>query len=188
VLKQGILVVDTRKATLYAESHVPDTINIPLNKSFTNWAGALIPFDRDFYLIVDGNEDTVREAVSDLAMIGLDRVIGWFPANAVEKFTGAKESTTQVSVQTFKNAQPFVLDVRGRSEWDAGHMPDATNIPLAELPDRLKEVPRDTPIVVHCQGGGRSAIAASLLKADGIEDVSNLTGGYGEWAKQNRPK
>jgi rhodanese-related sulfurtransferase len=66
-------------------------------------------------------------------------------------------------------------------------MPGVNHIPLAELPDRIAEVPTDVPVVVHCQGGGRSAIAASLLKKRGVENVSNLTGGFGEWTKRKLP-
>ena len=189
VLNDGALVVDTRKATRYADAFVPGTINIPLNKSFTNWAGALIPFDRDFYLIVDGSDAAVHEATRDLAMIGMDRIAGWFNSDAVTSSHQRLGNTRQMGVQELAGAKDntFILDVRGRSEYDAGHLAGVKNIPLAELPDRLAELPSDQPIVVHCQGGGRSAIAASLLKANGHENVSNLTGGFGEWAKQGLP-
>jgi hydroxyacylglutathione hydrolase len=81
----------------------------------------------------------------------------------------------------------MILDVRGRSEWDAGHVPGATHIPLAELPARLGELPRDRTIAVHCQGGGRSAIAAGLLKASGFASVANITGGFGAWSAAGLP-
>lgn len=81
----------------------------------------------------------------------------------------------------------MVIDVRGRSEWDAGHIAGVPNIPLGTLPDRLGEIPRDRPIAVHCQGGGRSAIAASVLEANGFENVVNVTGGFGAWEKEGLP-
>jgi len=80
-----------------------------------------------------------------------------------------------------------VLDVRGRSEWDAGHMPGAVHIPLAELPARLPEIPAGRPIAVHCQGGGRSAIAASVLRAAGASPVANVTGGFEAWTAAGFP-
>jgi hydroxyacylglutathione hydrolase len=74
-----------------------------------------------------------------------------------------------------------VLDVRDESEYAAGHIPDVVNIPLGELPRRLAEIPKETPLVVHCQGGSRAGIAASLLAAHGVADVRNLEGGYRRW-------
>jgi hydroxyacylglutathione hydrolase len=77
--------------------------------------------------------------------------------------------------------------VRGAAEWASGHVPGAVHIPLAELPARVGELPRDRPIAVHCQGGTRSAIAASVLRAHGVDDVTNVRGGYGEWARAGLP-
>jgi hydroxyacylglutathione hydrolase len=195
VIDSKALVVDTRVATTFAEAHVPGTINIPRNKSFTNWSGALIPFDRDFHLIIDGGESAALDVARDLAMIGLDHIVGWFGTDAIDAWKSAGRAfdvTPQMDVHALadgknRDGKPFVLDVRTGAEWSAGHMPGVTHIPLAELPDRLAEVPTDVPVVVHCQGGGRSAIAASLLKEHGVENVSNLTGGFGEWAKQKLP-
>ena len=190
LLERGALVVDTRPAKVFAARHVPGTINIPLNKSFTTWAGSLIPFDREFYLIVsDGDGHIVDEATRDLAMIGLDGVAGYFVADAAVQ--GDLETTKQVSVsdlaEQMQTGGVQVIDVRAATEFDAGHLPGVTHIPLGSLPDRLKEISPDTPIVVHCQGGSRSAIAASILKANGFDDVANLTGGFGEWAKKGLP-
>jgi hydroxyacylglutathione hydrolase len=77
-----------------------------------------------------------------------------------------------------------VLDVRGQAEWEAGHIPGIANIPLGYLADRITEVPTDRPLVLHCQGGSRSAIAASVLAAHGIPHVVNLAGGFGRWARE----
>jgi hydroxyacylglutathione hydrolase len=74
-----------------------------------------------------------------------------------------------------------VIDVRGRAEWDEGHLPGVANIPVGYLVDRIAEIPRDRTVVVHCQAGSRSAIAASVLRANGVTDVVNLTGGFAEW-------
>jgi hydroxyacylglutathione hydrolase len=80
------------------------------------------------------------------------------------------------------NGSHVILDVRKRSEYAEGHIPDALNIPLAELPDRLGEIP-EGEVVVHCQGGSRSAIAASILQLHGRDEVSNMSGGFSEWAR-----
>ena len=81
-----------------------------------------------------------------------------------------------------ENKTASVVDVRSRSEFEDGHIHGAINIPLAELPRRLGDVP-EGPLVVHCQGGTRSAIASSVLSRSGRDDVSNMTGGFGEWER-----
>jgi len=184
-------VIDTRPAADFAEGHIPGTVNIPLNKSFNTWAGWLVPFDRDFHLIVD--DDRIGEAVRDLAMIGLDSVAGYFNADAVAEWSGSGELATigQISVgelaERMQTDDVKVIDVRGLSEWEAGHIPGASNIPVGLLPARLEEVPSASPVVVHCQSGGRSSIAASVLHSRGYTNVVNLTGGIEQWKKQKLP-
>jgi len=187
------LVVDTRPAAQFATGHIPGTINIPLNKSFTTWAGWLIPYDRDVYLIADC-DSRVDEAVRDLAMIGLDRVMGYFDATVIQSFaehhgglgviaqTAPRELEEWIAQDTAR-----VIDVRGRAEWEAGHIPGVDNIPLGYLADRLSEIPRNKTIVLHCQGGGRSSIAASVLSAHGFANVVNLAGGFGKWESEGLP-
>jgi len=77
-----------------------------------------------------------------------------------------------------------VIDVRHDGEWNEGHLPSAIHIPLGHLAERIAEVPDDKPVVVHCQGGGRSSIAASLLQKMGRKNVANLAGGYKAWVAQ----
>jgi hydroxyacylglutathione hydrolase len=80
-----------------------------------------------------------------------------------------------------------VIDVRGRAEWEAGHLPGVPNIPLGHLAARLDEVLRDRPVVLQCQGGARSAIAASVLQAHGLTNVVNLAGGFAAWQLAGLP-
>jgi hydroxyacylglutathione hydrolase len=195
VMKSGAIVVDTRHAADFAAGHVPGTINIALDKSFNTWAGWLLPFDRDFYLIIDNQcGHCVDEAVRDLAMIGLDRFVGYFGSTVVDVWAeGGGELVTvpQMSstalAEHMKNGDVAVLDVRGRTEWESGHLPGVENIPLGYLTDRLAEIPRDKPLVVHCQSGARSAIATSVLQAQGLTNVVNLTGGFADWQKAGHP-
>ena len=192
LLRQHAIVVDTRHSADFAEGHVPGTINIPLNRSFTTWAGWLIPFDRDCYLIT-GHADDALEAARDLAMIGLDRVAGFFGDDVVEAWRrahGPLATTAQVSADELDlppDNGVALVDVRDPGEWEAGHIPGVANIPLGYLTDRLDELPRDGRLVLHCQGGGRSAIGASLLQAHGFRNVSNLVGGFDAWARAGRP-
>ncbi len=193
-LGRGALVVDTRNAVEFAEAFVPGTINIPLNKSFTTWMGSLVPFTGDLYLIVDTSTTrSIDDAVRNLAMIGLDLVSGYFGTDAVMSGSGryTPSTVTQAGVRDLADRMRRdavqVIDVRGASEWDAGHLPGVRNMPLGSLSDHLGELSRERPVVVHCQGGGRSAIAASVLRASGFDHVENLTGGYAAWVTEGLP-
>jgi hydroxyacylglutathione hydrolase len=195
LLDADALVVDARHAADFAAGHVPGTINIPLGKSFTTWAGWLVPYDRDFHLLVgDDAGHAAAEAVRDLSAIGLDRVAGWFGAEAVSAWAaagGELATVPQMTVQELAARLPAgdvaVIDVRGRGEWDDGHLPGVENVPVGYLTDRLAELERARPLVVQCQGGARSAIAASLLQAHGFANVVNLVGGFAEWAAHGNP-
>ena len=195
LIGMGALVVDTRHMADYAAAHVPRTINIPLNQSFTTWAGWLVPYDRDFYLVInDQCTHCVEEAVRDLAMIGLDRVAGYFGSEVIGAWAAAgrplgsvPQTTSRDLANQLRQGAITVLDVRGRSEWEAGHLPGVKNIPVGYLADYLEDIPRDKPVVVHCQGGARSAIAASLLRARGYTNVINLSGGLADWQAAGHP-
>jgi hydroxyacylglutathione hydrolase len=190
-LTTGAVVVDTRRAAEFAAAHIPGTLNLPIDKSFSTWAGWLLPFDVDLHLIVDEPGDSAAAAAArQLAMIGFDRVAGYFGAAIVDEWRASGRAlgtvaqiTTRELASRVAAGTVAVIDVRNRGEWNAGHLAGAAHIPLGELAERIPEVPLDRPVVVHCQGGGRSAIAASLLKAHGIRDVANLTGGFGAWSK-----
>ncbi|MGI9182950.1 MAG: MBL fold metallo-hydrolase [Longimicrobiaceae bacterium] len=194
LLEEGALVIDTRPAADFGAAHVPGTITIPLNRSFNTWAGWLVPYDREFYLILDGTEDAqVEEVVRDLAMIGLDRVGGYFAADAMESWAtegGSLETIAQIGsaelAARLERGEVEVLDVRGRAEWEAGHLPGVENIPVGYLRDRTEEIPAGRPLVLHCQGGARSAIAASVLQAAGVKEVVNYSGGFAEWQRAGR--
>lgn len=181
-VQSGALVIDVRSGASFAQGHVPSTINIPYNKSFTNWAGWLIPYDQDFAVIVDERIDP-DDVARDLALIGLDRVLGYFTSDVLK---GRADLETTASIRTAElpsKNNALIIDVRNQNEWDAGHIPGAVHIPLGYLADRVDELPRDRELIVHCQGGGRAAIAASLLQSQGITSVSSLQGGYGEWRR-----
>jgi hydroxyacylglutathione hydrolase len=195
LLREGALIIDTRRAAEYAAGHVPGTLNIPLTRSFNTWAGWLIPYDRDFYLIVDDAEGlTVDVAAKDLTMIGLDRVAGFFDAESIAVWAAeGHELDTIPQIQSHELAARLaagmatVIDVRGQSEWQAGHLSGSANIPVGHLVDRLSEIPRDRLVVLQCQSGARSSIAASVLRFHGVRNVMNLADGITEWMAAGQP-
>ena len=193
-IEAGSVVVDTRPADEFARGAVPGTLSIPANRSFTTWAGWLLPYDRDLYLIVDERGGPgLDRLVHDLTGIGLDRIAGWFGSDAIEAGRhgpAALQTIPAVSPAELAEAmvqdRVTVLDVRSGSEWSAGHITAAVNIPLGELDARLAELPRNRALVVHCQTGPRASMAAALLLARGVQQVSLLSGGYAEWLASGR--
>ena len=187
----GPVLVDLRSGADFAAGHIPDSLSIPLNKSFTTWAGSLLPYDRDIHLLFpDRDAAGLAEAVRDLALIGLDRIAGYWTVDAIDWWKGQGRPLTtvaQISPAGLAAAKHRVVDVRGAAEWEGGHLPGAVHIPLPELAARIKELPTERPLVLQCAGGARSMIAASLLQAEGVAGVVNLTGGYSAWVKAGLP-
>jgi hydroxyacylglutathione hydrolase len=195
VLSSGSTFVDTRSIAAYAARHMPGTINIPLNRSFTTWAGSILPYGRDLHVLVDDNvAERADEVARDLAMIGLDRIAGYYGVDALTAWEQSGRPLGAVPQLRAADLAPMmsreevkVIDVRGAVEWETGHLPSVTNIPLASLRARVGEIPSDRLVVVQCQSGSRSAIAASVLLAEGIERVANLSGGFAEWREAGLP-
>jgi hydroxyacylglutathione hydrolase len=195
VLADGVPVVDTRPAAEFTLGAVPGTISIPLNRSFTTWAGWLLPYDRDFYLVIDDRRSlAVDEVLRDLAGIGLDRVAGYFGSDVVETWRSSRGQLQAIPILRteevagrLRHNGGVLLDVRGEGEWAAGHIPGSLNIPVGHLDERLAEIPRDRPVLVHCQTGNRAAIAASLLRARGLSQVLHYAGGFAEWQAAGHP-
>ena len=194
-LAAGAVVVDARPVREFVERAVPGTINVPANRAFTTWAGWLVPYDRELYLIVDDRTGSATDdLLRGLAGIGLDRVGGVAGPELLEAWSaeqGPLQTITAIDHAALAAAvagrQVGVLDVRTAAEFAAGHLPDAVNIPLGELSFRAADVPRGRPLVVHCQAGGRAAIAASLLQARGVGDVRLYGGGFAEWSAAGSP-
>jgi hydroxyacylglutathione hydrolase len=187
------VVVDTRPAPAFGGGHIPGSVNVPLNRAFATYAGSVLPYDRDLYLLVEGGTPVLERVIRHLVMIGLDRIAGYLGSEAIELWAGSGhelatvEQITPAEVARRQAMGAIVVDVRGESEWRGGHIGGARLIPLPELMERLEEIPTDRPVVTQCQSGARSAIAASLLRARGWRDVANLAGGYSAWVGEGRP-
>lgn len=183
------IVVDTRSAESFAAGHIPGTINIPHNSAFTNWAGWFLPYDKPYYVITAA--DNIDALTRDLISIGLDNIAGYFGLSVLD---GAELQSYQIAkpaelVESLAAGKATLVDVRNQAEWDEGHIPQAKHIMLGYLTERVEEVPvaNGYPVVVQCRSGARSAIAASILQAQGIENVINMAGGLNEWEADQLP-
>jgi hydroxyacylglutathione hydrolase len=152
-----------------------------------------VKYDADIQLIA-ADEAGVARAVRELAMIGLDAVSAWYPATIVGEWKAAGRPMSTVShieaealAPRVASGEVAVLDVRNRTEFEAGHLPGAIHIPVGYLPERLAEIPLDRPLVVQCQTGARSAIATSVLQKLGVTNAVNLAGGIVAWEQGGHP-
>jgi hydroxyacylglutathione hydrolase len=182
-------VVDTRRTAVFAQGHIPGTINVPLGGSFATYAGSLLPYDRDLYFIVDGGQAGVEAVVRQAVSIGLDRVRGYFDPQALDVWATAHgglargRQVTPDELASLPTDSRILVDVRGATEWRRERIPGSVLIPLPELPARLDEIPRKSRVVLTCATGSRSAVAASYLRANGYREVANLVGGVVGWAQ-----
>lgn len=195
-LDADAIVIDTRHAADFAAGHVPGTINIPLNRSFPTWAGSLLPLDHPCHLLVDDDDapTLAARAARALALIGFDRIGGYFGDESIDEWHAAGGTIETVPTLTPAELRSriaagtvTVVDVRNGDEWRAGHLHGARWIPLASLAQQIDALDGNGPIVLHCQGGTRSAIATSLLLAAGRTNVANLAGGFTEWSAAGFP-
>jgi hydroxyacylglutathione hydrolase len=189
-LERGDPVIDVRSTADFANGHIPGTINLPTGTSFATWAGSLLDPDRPIVILAD-EHGRVGRAQGLLASVGLDRIAGFALRNVREQWAReieALQGTPQLEPTNSHDLDgQMVIDVRGMSEWRAGHLPGATHLFLGDLADSANTIPRDTPIAVYCQGGTRSAIAASLLQAKGFTKITNVRGGITGWRGAGLP-
>jgi hydroxyacylglutathione hydrolase len=186
LLARNALVIDTRPAVDYALKHTPGTINIPFNASFVTWAGWLVG-EEECYLIVDELTAAARldELARSLALIGIDQICGYFEPSAVKGIAAIPQ--VQPHELAARLREVTVIDVRSANEWASGHIAGARHIPLGYLADQAAGFPKKAPLVLQCQSGGRSAIAASVLERLGFTHISNLSGGITAWAAAGLP-
>jgi glyoxylase-like metal-dependent hydrolase (beta-lactamase superfamily II)/rhodanese-related sulfurtransferase len=190
--RDGAQVVDTRDPALFASAHLVGSINVGLAGQYATWAGTVLERERPIVLIADPGAEV--ESALRLGRIGFDGVAGYlddgFGAVAAQpSLIGTTERITPelAAERSAAAGGPIVLDVRAPGERAQKAIPGSLGIPLSELPGRLGELPKDQPILVHCAGGYRSSIAASLLKRAGFTKVSEIAGGLAAWEAAHLP-
>ncbi|QIE58809.1 MBL fold metallo-hydrolase [Rasiella rasia] len=178
----GALVLDVRHQKDFMEAHIPRSIFIGIDGGFAPWVGAMIGDVEQPILLVtpEGREE---ETVTRLSRVGFDNTLGYLEGGIEAWKTAAKEidSMESVSATTLKDAianDAKVFDVRKDGEWDSAHIPTAKHASLEVINEHLSEFPKEEPFYVHCAGGYRSVIAASILKARGIHNVIDVAGGF----------
>ncbi|WP_306643802.1 MBL fold metallo-hydrolase [Sanyastnella coralliicola] len=180
---EGALVLDTRSEHEFVEAHVPNSVFIGIDGNFAPWVGAMIP-DLSQPIVFLAEEGREEEVVTRLSRVGYDNTLGYLKGG-VQAWKDAGKDTEvipTVSAQDLADkinaGETHVLDVRKKSEFEAEHIDGARNLPLDYINDNFKEVDPEQELYVHCAGGYRSVIYASILKARGYHKLINVAGGF----------
>ncbi len=182
--EKELIILDTRRAELFTEGFIPDSIFIGLEGRFAEWAGTLLPFDTDILLVTEPGKE--EESLVRLTRVGFERNIGYLDGGfeAWKKAGGPIDLIIDVEADELAMDIPFddhlvVVDVRKSTEYEAGHVKDAVNFPLDTMRDpvSMATLGENDNLYVHCGGGYRSVIASSLLKRQGFHNLRNVTGG-----------
>jgi hydroxyacylglutathione hydrolase len=189
-MARGIKLLDTRDKVDFASGFIPGSYNIQGNNSFATWAGWFLKYDEPFMLLADENQ--LDDITRKLMRIGLDKIYGYVPGTSVWTANGGTlEKANVISLEEAKelisNNGVQLVDLRGATEYQGGHIPKAENIFLGTLPDNLDKVSRDKKVILYCQAGDRSTIGYSILAKNGFTNVANFSGSIQEWVNNGLP-
>ena len=182
--QSGAIILDVRHQDAFAEGHIPQSIFIGIDGGFAPWVGALIG-DVEQPILLVAPEGREEETVTRLARVGFDNTLGYLDGSLeawkkAGKATDSVEGIDTTEMKTLSEKESLtVFDVRKPGEYLSEHLPDAKNTPLDFINEHMNEFPTGTPFYMHCAGGYRSMIAASILKSRGIHNLIDVRGGFG---------
>ncbi len=188
-MNEGALVIDSRIPDVFEVGFIPGSVNIGLNGQYAIWAAELFSLDRKIILVCDEGKE--EESVTRLARVGFQNVRGYLKGGFQQWQEAGKETDLMISIDAYEFSLDYkhddirVLDVRKEGEWDTAHLSKAQHICLSKLPGRMDEINEDNnALYIHCAGGYRSMIAASLLRKNGYKLIKNVLGGFGKIKKE----
>ena len=187
----GAQVLDTREPGEFAAAHLAGTQNIGLGGQYATWAGSVLDPKRPIAIVAEAGRE--QESALRLGRIGFDNVVGYLAdVHSLEARPDLRVTTERLSPavaaeRLLSSAPPVIVDVRTPTEFGAKRIDGAVPMPLSRLAERARELPHDRPLLVHCAGGYRSSIAASLLQQQGFAQVSELAGGIAAWEAAGLP-
>lgn len=176
------VILDTRPWIAFRNGHLPGSIFTALGTSFLKNAGSFL--DEETSVVIVADESIVDALIRGLARIGMDEVIGWIDPGDLDG-CDSLDKCSEVAAAAVASGDEL-LDVRTTAEFGMAHVPGAVHIPHTRIMERLDEIPRDRPIHVMCQGGGRSAATTSLLNRAGFHAI-NVAGGFRAWSDTHTP-
>jgi hydroxyacylglutathione hydrolase len=195
IAEEGTIILDTRKPEVFTQGYIPGSIGIGLEGRFAEWAGSLIPFDKSIVLVTDHGQE--KETIIRLARVGFSLIRGHL-AGGYEAWVNAGgriDLVIDVEADELAMDIPYddkmvIIDVRRETEFGDGHIAGAINIPLDELSDpaTMANIEDKHNVYVHCGGGYRSVIAASMMKRQGFHNLRNVLGGWDKIKEQKTIK
>ncbi len=181
LLEEGAQVFDMRHADDFAAAHRLGAVNVPATSgNFSTYVGWFVDFEQPTYVIAP-DESRAWEIVRSLRAIGVDHIPGFFTADNLPTDATMPRIDSGALADRLGGRDVTLIDVRGKAEYEAGHIDGALHIPLGFLPRHLAELPQDAPIVTYCASGYRSQVGASLLRRHGFTDVTNLNANTDDW-------
>lgn len=193
LVAEDAVIVDTRHADVFTQGFVPGSIFIGLEGRFAEWAGALLPFDKPMVLVTEAGKE--EETVIRLSRVGFDKMQGYLKGSFAAWAKAGEKTDMIIDVEADELAMDIphdpnlvVVDVRRETEYADGHVKDALNIPLNDMTDiaLIADFEEKQNLYVHCAGGYRSVIAASLIKRQGFHNLRNVIGGWANIKEQEK--
>ncbi|MBK7882869.1 MAG: MBL fold metallo-hydrolase [Chitinophagaceae bacterium] len=193
ILESDTIILDTREAVIFTQGFVPGSVFIGLEGRFAEWAGSILPFDKNIVLVTEPGKE--EETVIRLARVGFSKMNGYL-TGGFEAWKNAGEKTDMIiDVEADELAMDLphdpnitVVDVRREPEFANGHVKNAIHVPLDEMTDlvQIAQFEEEQNLYVHCAGGYRSVIAASLMKRQGIHNLRNVLGGWNKIKEEEK--
>lgn len=188
----GALILDTRNAEEFHQGFIPNSVNIGLKGDFAPWVGAMIVDVQQPILLV-AEKGTEEEVITRLSRVGFDHVLGFLEGGFETWKNSSKEVDTVNRISAEDFAAKFennskIIDVRKETEYEAEHIEEAFSRPLSEINEWVNSLDKDEHFFVHCAGGYRSMIAASILNSRGIRNFTEVRGGFNEIKNTEVPK
>ena len=202
--KEGAQILDVRDGIDFEGGHLKGALNVALSGKYATWAGSILNHEKPIVVIAEESssidaDEKAQEAMMRLGRIGFDNIAGYLAGGMLatvtrddlvertERITALALAEWLAGSRSDAGNKPVVLDVRSEAEHASGHISGSINIPLPHLKNRAGELPAEQTVVVHCEGGYRSAIAASLMQKLRRRDVRDLVGGFKAWLTVKHP-
>ncbi len=182
-IKNGAIIIDSRKPDDFEKGFIPKSMNIGLNGQYAIWAATLVDLRKSVMLVCDIEKE--HESVLRLTRTGFDNILGYLEGGfdswraagkAIDMIISIEPDELLIDAKFDKDIQ--IIDVRKPGEWDSGHMLQAQHLSLQDLEEKVDQFDKEKPYYIHCAGGYRSMIAASIFKQHGYTNIRNVYGGY----------
>src|SRR5690606_15373355 len=183
-IQNGLIVIDTRPKSISGKGFIPGSLLIENMKTFSTFMGSLVDYQNQIILVAEENQ--IEDLTRKLMRIGMDNIYGYFTDVTLQGLELQKANIIAIEElkSSLKNKDVQIIDVRSKNEYNNGHIKGVQNIALTALEQNLDKIQKDKPVVIHCQSGARAAMAYSILRKNGFENILNYSGGINDWVEK----